>query len=228
MYDLAGKEEERRFSPNCWRVRFALLHKELPFEAVPWRFIEKERIAFSGQERVPVIVDGEQALSDSWTIACYLEETYPDRPPLFVGGRAVAHFFTTWAEQVLHTGIFPMVVADIHAHLHPKDQDYFRTSREMRLGAALEAVAADREVRVLTWRNSLAPLRTALSDSPFLAGAAPAWPDYVTFSPFLWARSISPFVLLAPGDPLLGWHERMLNAFNGASRLHPGYDGPGL
>ncbi|WP_375505338.1 glutathione S-transferase N-terminal domain-containing protein [uncultured Nostoc sp.] len=56
LYDLAGAEDDRRFSPNCWRVRLALLHKGLPFETVPWRFTEKETIAFSGQGKVPVIV----------------------------------------------------------------------------------------------------------------------------------------------------------------------------
>ncbi|MBD0390319.1 MAG: glutathione S-transferase family protein, partial [Nostoc sp. C3-bin3] len=25
LYDLAGAEDDRRFSPNCWRVRLALL-----------------------------------------------------------------------------------------------------------------------------------------------------------------------------------------------------------
>ena len=36
LYDLAGKEDERRFCPHCWRVRMALAHKRLEREAVPW------------------------------------------------------------------------------------------------------------------------------------------------------------------------------------------------
>ena len=85
LHELAGAEDDRRFSPFCWRVRMALLHKGLAFEALPWRFTDKATIAFSGQEKVPVIVDGDRVVSNSWKIALYLEETYPDRPSLFGG-----------------------------------------------------------------------------------------------------------------------------------------------
>ena len=54
LYDLAGAELERRFSPYCWRIKLALMHKGLPFDTMPWRFTEKNAIAFSGQGRVPV------------------------------------------------------------------------------------------------------------------------------------------------------------------------------
>ena len=67
MHDLAGADPELRFSPYCWRVRFALAHKGLPVETIPWRFTEKEAIGFSGQGRVPVIQDGGRAVSDSWS-----------------------------------------------------------------------------------------------------------------------------------------------------------------
>ena len=33
LYDLAGAETDRRFSPFCWRTRMALAHKGLAFEA---------------------------------------------------------------------------------------------------------------------------------------------------------------------------------------------------
>jgi hypothetical protein len=34
LYDLAGAEPERRFSPYCWRAKMALMHKGLPFDAI--------------------------------------------------------------------------------------------------------------------------------------------------------------------------------------------------
>ena len=85
LYDLAGAESERRFSPYCWRIKLALMHKGLPFDTIPWRFIEEKAIAFSGQGRVPVLIDGDQVVLDSWTIANYLEDRHPDRPSLFRG-----------------------------------------------------------------------------------------------------------------------------------------------
>ena len=52
LYDLAGADDDLRFSPNCWRIKMALEHKGLAAETVPWRFVEKDIIAFSGQKTV--------------------------------------------------------------------------------------------------------------------------------------------------------------------------------
>ena len=102
LYDLAGAEPERRFSPYCWRIKLALMHKDLTFDTIPWRFTDKGAIAFSGQGRVPVLVDGDRVVFDSWAIASYLEEAYPDRISLFggEGGRAVTRFVNAWADSI--------------------------------------------------------------------------------------------------------------------------------
>ena len=86
LYELLGADD-RRFSPFCWRARLALAHKGFDTDRVGVRFCDKALVAFSGQKLVPVLVDGETVVSDSWDIACYLEDTYPDRPALFGGGR---------------------------------------------------------------------------------------------------------------------------------------------
>ena len=76
LYDLAGADPDRRFSPYCWRIWLALAHKELAVETIPWRFTEKDEIAPSG-ERSPVLVDRDRWVARSWSIANYLEGTYP-------------------------------------------------------------------------------------------------------------------------------------------------------
>jgi len=53
LYDLAAADPERRFSPYCWRVRLAFEHKGLQVETIPWRFTDKQAIAFSGRSRPP-------------------------------------------------------------------------------------------------------------------------------------------------------------------------------
>ncbi len=83
MYDLAGVEADRRFSPFCWRAKMALAHKGLAVETVPWRFTEKDKLPQPNAGRVPVIRDGDRVVHDSTAIADYLEERYPDRPSLF-------------------------------------------------------------------------------------------------------------------------------------------------
>ena len=90
LFDLAGAQSERRFSPYCWRIRLALAHKGLDVETIPWRFTDKEALAFSGQARVPVLVHDGKTVVDSWVIANYLEETFADTPSLFGGAPGLA------------------------------------------------------------------------------------------------------------------------------------------
>jgi glutathione S-transferase len=85
LYELAGAEDNRRVSPSCWRIRFVLGHKHLEFETVACRFTDKDVIAFPGQDKVPVLVDGNQVVSDPWAIACDLERIHPDPPSPFGG-----------------------------------------------------------------------------------------------------------------------------------------------
>ena len=115
MYDLAGADPKRRFSPYCWRIRMALAHKHLTVETIPWRYCDKPAIAHSGQDRVPVIEDGDRVIADSWAIANYLEDAYPDRPSLFGGtaARAIARFINSWADTVQNGGISTFVASDI-------------------------------------------------------------------------------------------------------------------
>ena len=225
LYDLAGAEADRRFSPYCWRTKLALAHKGIEVETIPWRFTEKDVIAFSGQGRVPVLIDGDTVVFDSWTIANYLEDTYPDRPSLFggEGGRALARFVNNWADAILHGAMIRLVVADIHAHVHEKDKVYFRESREKRFGATLEQVVADREQRLPAFRQSLEPLRLTLKSQPYLCGEAPAYADFIVLGSFQWCRCISPIKLLEPDDPVAQWRERILASFGGMPGRAIGY-----
>jgi glutathione S-transferase len=226
LYDLAGADPARRFSPFCWRSRLALAHKGLAVETIPWRFTEKKKIGFSGQGLVPVLVDDGRVVHDSWAIACWLEEEYPDRPSLFggAGGRAMARFLNSWADGVLHPGVARLVVADIAALLAPADHAYFRESRERRFGMALEQVVAERERGVEGFRRDLLPLRLTLRAQPWLGGEAPNYADYIVFGAFQWARVCSPFLLLAADDPVAEWRGRMLDLFGGLARATPGHD----
>jgi len=161
IYDLAAAEDDRLFSPYCWRTKLALAHKGLAFESIPWRFTEKDALAAAGSRTVPVIIDGERTVSDSWTIALYLEDAYPGRPKLFEGpqARALAFGFKQWVERVIQLPMLRAVILDIHAGLHPKDKAYFRESREKRLGNTLEAVAADQDKSIAALRGALDPVR---------------------------------------------------------------------
>jgi len=226
LYDLAGAEPDRRFSPYCWRIRMALAHKGLEVETIPWRFTEKNVVAPSGASgRVPVLVDGDRWIAESWDIANYLEATYPDRPTLFGGaaGQALTRFYQGWTDGVLQLALLRLVVLDIWRHCDPKDRDYFRTSREERLHMTLEEAVAGREARLPELQRMLAGVRLTVQAQPFLGGSGPLYADYVVFGAFQWARCISDFKLLAPDDPVAAWRGRMLELYGGLAAKAKGY-----
>jgi glutathione S-transferase len=226
LFELVGTDAARPFSPYCWRTRMALAHKGLDIISVPWRFTEREAIAQHNSEKVPVLIDGEHTVSDSWAIANYLEDTYPDRPSLFggEGGRAMGRMLNWWGDTVIVGGIFPMIALDIYNHLRPQDQPYFRETREARLGRTLEQAAETRDTAVAGFRATLMPMRLTLKTQPFLGGSAPNYADHIVFGGFQWARAISPFKLLKTDDPVHAWREKMLDAFDAMARNSPGYD----
>jgi glutathione S-transferase len=187
---------------------------------------EKAAIEASGQKAVPVLVDGAKWVADSWAIAEYLDETYPQAPTLFGGpaGKALTGFHARFADTVLVMGLLRFILVDIYEHLHEKDRDYFRKTREERLGTSFESFIADRDARLPGFRDSLNPLRLVLKAQPFFGGEAPLYADYAVFGCFMWARAISPYALLAQDDPIAAWRERMLDLFGGLARKAPGYD----
>ena len=218
LYELAGADASCRFSQHCWRVRLVLHHKGLAWESVPWRFTEKDAIAFAGTQKVPVLVDGDQVVHDSWTIVQYLEDTYPDTPSVFGDrvARAEAAFFRHWTERVVQAGMAPMIIHPIYERLHEKDKSYFRETREKRFGRSLEEVARESEDRLPAFRESLAPLRATVEQQSFVAGETPMIPDYLLYAAFLWVRHGSGMELLEEGDPVAARRQRMDEATRGA------------
>lgn len=169
---------------------------------------------------VPLLRDGEKLVSDSFDIALYLEEAYPDRPPLFSGegGKAMARFVEGWSQTTLHPAIGRIAIMDIHDSLDPIDRAYFRASREERFGRPLEAVAEAGRGDLETFSAKLEPIRHMLKFQPFLGGDRPLFADYIVFGALQWARIVSPHRLLAAGDVVTDWFERCLDLHDGLGR----------
>jgi glutathione S-transferase len=225
LYDLVGADD-RRFSTHCWRVRPALAHKNLLFETIPVSFTGIRDIRDGSYPTVPVIRDGETWIHDSWAIAEYLEETYPDGPSLFGGaaGKALTGFVRHWWQGGVHLLAMSMILKDIHDHLTPEDKTYFSENRETRFGKPLAEIQADREQRVITFRERLQPLRKLLDNQLFLGGAVPLYADYLIMGTFVWARKMSPFALVKSDDPIHAWMNRCLDLYDGMARKGPGYE----
>ena len=223
LHDLVGADPARPFSPHCWKVTMALAHKGLPFERKNVCFTKVPEVEGGVSKTVPVIRDGSQVIADSFLIADYLEETYPDRPSLFggEGGQAMARFVESWTNTVLHGVMRDIAMKGIHDALDPVDQAYFRSSREARVGKTLEQMAEGREAALKALPGTLMPLRVTLKSQPWLGGAAPLFADYIVFGAFQWVRMTSNAKLLEADDPVQDWFERCLDLYDGLGRSAP-------
>lgn len=225
LHERVG-HEGRRPSPFSWRTRYALTHKGLEVEYVPTRFADVERIRkLSGQHMVPVLVDGDRVIHDSWSIAVYLEERFPDRPSLFAGeqGRGMARFINVWSDTVLGVAMRRLIYADFIYCLDAGDRAYFRHSRESNLGTTLEEACANRRKWQASFSQALAPVERTLADQAFIGGDSPNYADYVVFSVFQWARLGSPQEILAPESAVHAWRSRMIGLFDRLADRFPGY-----
>ena len=221
LFEL-GAANGRRYSQFSWRTRMALAHKGLAFDTVAVRVSDKAAIGFSGQDKVPILKDGEHVVSDSWKIAEYLEQTYPDRPALFGGeiGHGLSRFINTLTDRQLIGKLVPALMLDVLGIVDAEDAAHLR-KLERFFKKSMEEMAAQREASVADFRRALDPVRVTFRAQPFLCGAKPAYADYILFSVFQWARIVSTTELLEPDDALVAWRERMLDLFGGLARKEP-------
>ena len=111
------------FSTNVERVALALAHKRIEVE---WIDLDpgdrSEAVRVSGQELVPVLVDGDHVLFDSPVILEYLEERFPERPlyPSDPARRAELRTFVDWFNRVWKRP--PNLIVDEEAKAEP-DRD---------------------------------------------------------------------------------------------------------
>jgi len=222
LYEIKG-DKGRRHSLFSWRSRMALAHKGVLPEYVPVLLSDKAAIAFSGGTTAPVLVDGETVVRDSWAIACYLEDKLPQAPSLFGGaaGRGVARLVNNWVDRALLGDLVSALALDALDRIHPDDRAHFRATMEMAFRASLEELAADRVKRIERFQRTLDPARATLKQQRFICGDAPAYADYILFSPLQWARLLSPEDVLRPDDAIVAWRERMLDLYDGFARRMP-------
>ncbi|MGB7336234.1 MAG: glutathione S-transferase family protein [Salaquimonas sp.] len=221
LYELVGKDSSRPFSPHCWKARMALAHKKLDYDVVPVGFTRISEIENGGQTIVPVIRHGDRLVSDSFTIATYLRDAYPDRGPgLFDGKGSVplTRFVESWTQTQLHSWIIKWAALDIYNMLSEEDQAYFRKKREAAFGTTLEVFVEGRENSLDKLKAALMPLRVLLKNQDFIGGDHPIFADYIPFGAFQWLRICSGLQMMDKGDPVMAWFERMLDLHDGLGR----------
>jgi glutathione S-transferase len=135
------------YSTNVERVALALAHKGLEVESIPVDPADRAPLrAVSGQDLVPVLVDGDTIISDSTRILHYLEARFPD-PPLFPTDRARAaevEVFLDWFNRAWKRE--PNLITDALERGEGDREDVFRWGDRMQRRLDLfEALLSDRD-----------------------------------------------------------------------------------
>ncbi len=220
LYSLCGADSAKRFSPHVFKAAMALAHKGLDFEEVPTAFTAIPAIENGFSPTVPVLNDQGKLVRDSYDIALYLEDAYPDRPSLFdgIGGQSVTRAIEGYTLTILQPAMMKIIILDIYNSLAPVDQDYYRSSREKRFGKSLEAVTEGAAAELAALPAKFEPVRHALKSAPFLGGQHPLFADYIVFGALAWADVISDTRMLAADDPVSDWYARCMDLHGGAPR----------
>jgi glutathione S-transferase len=136
-----------RYSTNVERVALALAHKGLDVESVSIDPADRTPLrAVSGQDLVPVLVDGEQVVTDSTRILHHLEARFPE-PPLFPADPARAaevEVFLDWFNRAWKRE--PNLIADALERGEGDSADVARWADRMQRRLDLfEALLTDRD-----------------------------------------------------------------------------------
>lgn len=221
LYELCGAESDRLFSAYSWRVRMTLGLKGLDFEGRPTPFTQIPKALEGIHKTVPVLIDGDTTVTESFAICSYLEDTYADTPSVFggAGGKANAALI----DNLIVTGLYPtisrMIIKDIHDQLAPGDAVYFRQSREKRFGASLEDVQRGRDKERNKLATFLKPYRRRLTETPFLGGDGLLYADIALASSFCWAKATSSYDTLDGDTVFQDWFDRVLDTCQQKSAL---------
>ncbi|MEM9706865.1 MAG: glutathione S-transferase N-terminal domain-containing protein [Pseudomonadota bacterium] len=221
LYDLCAKDEAVRFSPACWLVKFALLHKGVRFETVPRTFSNKASYPDPDYGLLPQLDDDGVLIKDSDVILNHLDTKYKDRPLTRTQGEAAADdLIEGFLNRYVYTSLAPLMFVRVHAVLAEDDQEFFRKKRENALGATL-AEAAERPGLGEQYGAALKTLARPLKTHRFFGGEQPSVADYRVAAVMMWKRSITADEFAPIPAPFAAWFERILSLYDGYAGKAP-------
>ncbi|MBC2777078.1 beta-etherase [Parasphingopyxis marina] len=222
LYDLQ-LESGATISPFVWAIKLALGHKGFDMDVVPGGFTGIMERTGGKTERLPAIVDDGEWVLDSWLIAEYLDEKYPDRPTL-IGDPSIkvsAQFIEGW---LWGTAVGPWMTCYVKSYRDRSlqvDHEYVTETRARMMGGKLEDIVVGREDRLPQISANLELLRGTLRSNDWFGGEAPNYVDHRLLGCFLWLASVADTPALASDDPLRDWLDRGFDLYGGLGR-HPG------
>ncbi|KAF8524592.1 hypothetical protein BU17DRAFT_63157 [Hysterangium stoloniferum] len=214
LYDTSSREGKITGSWNTMtlKTRLSLNFKKLQFQIVWLEYPEIEptmqRIGVvttytkrdgSPLYTVPVIMDPNHTtpdgkpiiITDSWKIAEYLDEKYPEPGLLFPkGSKPLQSVFHDYAMKTILLSIGPILVTRVMDILNDGSLEYWRVTREAYLGAKLEEVCPKGSEK---WNDTWKTLQKGFSemaahldkngpDNDFVIGTQATFADFILVS----------------------------------------------
>jgi hypothetical protein len=254
FYDLVPSRASRCFfSPNTWKTRLSLLHKNVPFETIPVTLadIRQDLIRRSGQANLTApaieLPDG-RILFDSFRISEWLEENYPDAQSLFTGDgqstsnadRGHLQMGKNYARLVdLGLGAskpqwnvwFELCFPQLDRLMIEREtSDYFRSDLRLGPNGYQRLICLNQDELTERARLNLQPFIQILKERPeeYFQGKVPGQVDYILFGRYAYCRMLNPqltkFLWHEQSEELHQWIEKISQAFDGhANRLFQSY-----
>ncbi|KAI8976418.1 hypothetical protein BD414DRAFT_168303 [Trametes punicea] len=215
FYDIPGDVKGTAWSPNTWRIRYALNYKNLPYTTT---WVEYPDIARTCQSigaaptstwpsgapmyTLPALYDPstDTALAGSLAIALYLDRTYPSTPPVVPAGTEVLHAAFEAAFIAAVSPHMQMLVMPVgRERLHEASRAHYKHARESQWGERMEEWAPPgSEARDMHWgalEEAFGKVKGWLETEPesgrkFVMGDGPSFADFVLGARLMWMKKI--------------------------------------
>ncbi|KAI0050893.1 hypothetical protein FA95DRAFT_1486454 [Auriscalpium vulgare] len=213
LYDIPGTAcPDKSWSPNVWKVRFALNYKGIAHKT---EWIEFPDIAAFAKRvgaahtavrhngdlhyTTPILYDPatQRYISGSMAIVRHLERTYPDTPKLFPEGweAFIALFDDAWMNKAVLPQL-PLMVARTYGQLNEQSKGYFRRTREKTFKSKLEDIATPEKLPLLwtAFRDGLGEFdkfaRASGESGVFFTGKQLTYADFIVAGWLVWTKRL--------------------------------------
>ncbi|KAJ7695989.1 hypothetical protein B0H17DRAFT_1131170 [Mycena rosella] len=168
FYDIPSTAAGCAWSPNTWRIRYALNFKDLAYKTTWVEYPDIESVCKEiGAEpsmirkngspyySLPVIHDPNTGavVSDSARIADYLDATYPDTPVLTPAGTHTLQKAFQAAFDSATNPVIPYIMPAVARILRPRSEEYFVRTREASFKQKLTEMEPTGEAHETAWKE---------------------------------------------------------------------------
>ncbi|KAI8059355.1 hypothetical protein BC940DRAFT_178924 [Gongronella butleri] len=202
FYDLRINEINTSNSPFTVRTRICLNIKDIPYETkwLTYFDVHKQIPAITKSDQrptVPVIVDGihgDKVVADSFDIARYLDEAFPDTPKLFdPAHEGLLRFFEKYVFWNVIVHMYKINILQIHASFPNQEiKDWYRENREGMFHLTLEQFAGNEADNVAIIKAQMTVLDDSLKHTPYITGQQVGYADVMMAAAFTIFKEAQP------------------------------------